>query len=74
MTNLQISTAAFQLEQEAAALARKNLYAREYEAEVFIREVEVNYRPVYSIHPEGGVYREGTRQELIDFLIANNYA
>lgn len=28
---------------------------------------------VYYIHPEGGRYREGTEDELFDFLVRNRY-
>jgi len=34
---------------------------------------ELNSGKLY-VYPVGGKYREGTRRELIDFLIRNNYA
>jgi hypothetical protein len=43
---------------------------REIAAEAMIGELNSGRLYVY---PVGGKYREGTRQELISFLIRNNY-
>ena len=44
---------------------------REAEAERMVGELSSGKCYVF---PVGGKYREGTRSELIDFLIRNNYA
>lgn len=44
---------------------------REAEAEKMIGELN---RGKFYVYPVGGKYREGTRGELIAFLIRNNYA
>jgi hypothetical protein len=57
---------------EDRALAR--IEKREAAAEVQIGELCRQGKPVFYIWPVGGKYREGTRAELIAFLIRNNYA
>lgn len=42
-------------------------------AEKFIGELVREGRTVYYICPPGGKYREGSRVELIQFLIRNRY-
>ncbi len=46
---------------------------RDY-AETRIGELMRNGEKVLYVFPKGGKYREGTRRELIDFLIRNDYA
>lgn len=43
-------------------------------AEQMIGELCREGRKVLYVFPQGGKYREGSRFELIDFLIRNNYA
>lgn len=43
-------------------------------AETQIGELCRNGATVFYVFPQGGKYREGTRAELVDFLIRNNYA
>ena len=47
---------------------------RENEAEQMIGELMRNGKTVFYVYPQGGKYREGSRVELIAFLIRNNYA
>lgn len=42
-------------------------------AEAMIGELCREGRTVHYVYPVGGRYREGTRQELVDFLIRNRY-
>ncbi len=43
-------------------------------AETLIGELMRNGEKVLYVWPQGGRYREGTRRELIDFLIRNDHA
>jgi hypothetical protein len=54
------------------ALAR--LEKREAAADQMIGELCRNGRPVFYVFPVGGKYREGTRAELISYLIRNRHA
>lgn len=61
---------------QARRMAAENRYfarmeRREDDAEKMIGELVSGKLYVY---PIGGKYREGTRRELINFLIRNNYA
>ncbi len=47
---------------------------REDTAEAMVGELCREGKKVYYVSPQGGKYREGTRLELIAFLIRNNYA
>ncbi len=47
---------------------------READAETMIGELCRNGKPVFYVYPQGGKYREGTRSDLVNFLIRNNYA
>lgn len=47
---------------------------REEQAEKLIGELCREGKPVFYVMPIGGKYREGTRSELVAFLIRNNYA
>ncbi|HSJ40317.1 MAG TPA: hypothetical protein VK955_04615 [Xanthobacteraceae bacterium] len=51
--------------------AFERLCAREDAAAAMVGELASGKHYVY---PAGGRYREGTRRELIDFLIRNQYA
>lgn len=51
-----------------------NIERRETAAETMIGELTREGRTVYYVWPQGGKYREGTRADLIAFLIRNNYA
>lgn len=55
----------------ADAKAHDRLMKREAAAEAMIGEL--NSGKLY-IYPVGGKYREGTKHDLIAFLIRNNYA
>jgi hypothetical protein len=57
-----------------AQLQEKYMADREAVAATMIGEIAREGRPVFYIWPFGGEYREGTRAELIQFLIVNNYA
>lgn len=60
---------------EARMLARwDDLSAREDAAEQMIGELIRAGKVVYYVWPQGGKYREGTRLDLVAFLIRNNYA
>lgn len=48
--------------------------ARETQAEMMIGELCREGRAVYYVWPQGGKYREGSRGDLIVFLLRNNYA
>jgi len=50
------------------------LNAREDRAEEMLGQLMRNGKIVYYVMPSGGKYREGTRLELIAFLVRNNYA
>lgn len=50
------------------------LEAREAAAEQRIGELCREGRTVYYVWPVGGRYREGSKGDLIRFLIRNNYA
>lgn len=56
-------------ERNAEALER-----REAAAERQIGELCREGRPVYYVHPVGGQYREGTRVELVSYLLRNRCA
>jgi hypothetical protein len=43
-------------------------------AEEMIGELCREGRAVFYVFPVGGKYREGSRSNLVDFLIRNNYA
>jgi hypothetical protein len=47
---------------------------REEAAEKLVGELCREGQQVFYVWPQGGKYREGTRAELIAFLIRNNYA
>lgn len=47
---------------------------REDKAERMIGELVRNGETVHYIFPEGGKYREGTKADLIAFLLRNHYA
>jgi len=47
---------------------------REDDAEQMIGELCRNGQKVLYVFPIGGKYREGTKLELVSFLIRNNYA
>lgn len=49
------------------------LNAREDEAEAMLGNLIRNGKTIYYIMPVGGKYREGTRLDLIAFLVRNNY-
>lgn len=57
---------------EDKAIAR--LERREAAAERMVGELTREGRPVFYVWPTGGKYREGTRVDLVAFLIRNNYA
>ncbi|MEM8519467.1 hypothetical protein [Janthinobacterium sp. CAN_S7] len=60
---------------EARMLARwDDLSAREDIAEQMLGQLMREGKVVYYVWPQGGKYREGTRLNLIAFLIRNNYA
>lgn len=46
---------------------------QERDAERMIGELCKEGKTVFYVYPVGGKYREGTRSELIDFLIRNRY-
>jgi hypothetical protein len=46
---------------------------RETAADAMIGELCKKGRTVYYVYPVGGRYRDGTRAELISFLVRNNY-
>lgn len=48
--------------------------ARKEDAEKMIGELCREGKPVYYVMPVGGRYREGTKVDLADFLVRNNYA
>ena len=56
---------------EGRYLAR--LEERERAAEAMIGELCREGREVFYVFPVGGTYREGTRGDLIRFLIRNSY-
>ncbi|MGN6701472.1 MAG: hypothetical protein ACTHKB_00735 [Burkholderiaceae bacterium] len=47
---------------------------REAEAETMIGELCREGKTVFYVYPVGGRYREGTRAELVAFLLRNHYA
>lgn len=47
---------------------------READAEQMIGELCREGKQILYVWPQGGKYREGTRRELINFLIRNRYA
>ena len=47
---------------------------RENAAEQMLGELIREGKKVFYVYPQGGKYREGSRVELIAFLIRNNYA
>lgn len=57
-----------------AQLQEKYTADREAVAATMIGEIAREGRPVFYIWPIGGKYQEGTRAELIQYLIVNNYA
>ena len=52
-------------------LARRE--RREEAAELMIGELCRDGRTIYYVCPQAGRYREGSRWELVDFLIRNNF-
>jgi dipeptidyl aminopeptidase/acylaminoacyl peptidase len=52
----------------------QRLAKREGEAEDQIGELTRDGRTVFYVWPTGGKYREGSRSELVSFLIRNQYA
>lgn len=58
------------------ARALKNwdeLSKREDEAEQMLGQLQRDGKTVYYVWPAGGKYREGTRLDLIAFLVRNRY-
>lgn len=51
-----------------------NIDAREETAEAMLGQLVRSGKVVYYVMPQGGKYREGTRLDLIAFLVRNNYA
>ncbi len=49
------------------------LNAREDEAEAMLGNLIRDGKTIYYVMPVGGKYREGSRLELIAFLVRNNY-
>lgn len=47
---------------------------REEAAEAMVGQLVRDGKIVFYVWPQGGKYREGTRLELIAFLVRNNYA
>lgn len=47
---------------------------REDDAHEMVGELCREGKPVFYVFPQGGKYREGTRAELVAFLVRNNYA
>jgi hypothetical protein len=60
------------LSAQGRALAR--LEKREAAADQMIGELCRNGQPVFYVFPVGGKYREGSRAELISYLIRNRHA
>jgi hypothetical protein len=59
------------MKNEDAAIARGD---RQYDAAInMIGELCRDGKTVYYVSPAGGRYREGTRVELVDFLIRNKW-
>lgn len=50
------------------------LSKREDKAEEMIGQLQREGKTVFYVWPQGGKYREGSRLELIAFLVRNNYA
>lgn len=50
------------------------LSEREDKAEEMLGQLQRDGKTVFYVWPQGGKYREGTRLELIAFLVRNNYA
>lgn len=50
------------------------LSEREDKAEEMLGQLQRDGKTVFYVWPHGGKYREGTRLELIAFLVRNNYA
>lgn len=60
---------------QARALANwDRLNAREDAAEQMLGQLIRDGKIVYYVWPQGGKYREGSRLDLIAFLVRNNYA
>jgi hypothetical protein len=57
---------------QGRAIAR--LERRETAADQMIGELCRDGRPVFYVFPVGGKYREGSRAELISYLIRNRHA
>lgn len=53
--------------------AHERLVAREDKADRMVGELVRDGRVVCYVYPAGGKYREGTRVELVQFLVRNNY-
>ena len=47
--------------------------SREEEAEAMLGQLIRDGKTVYYVSPQGGKYREGSRLELVAFLVRNNY-
>ena len=52
----------------------RRIERRENEAEAMIGELCRNGRTVYYVYPAGGKYKEGSRQDLIAYLLRKGYA
>lgn len=50
------------------------LNEREDKAEEMLGQLQRAGKTVFYVWPQGGKYREGTRLELVAFLVRNNYA
>lgn len=50
------------------------LFNRIEAAEAMISELRREGKTIFYLYPVGGKYREGSRQELIGFLLRNKYA
>ena len=51
-----------------------SLAKREESAETMLGELCREGKPVYYVVPIGGRYREGSKADLVAFLVRNNYA
>ena len=56
------------------AKAEAAISRREDAAHAMVGELCREGRTVCYVHPQGGRYREGTRSDLVAFLIRNRYA
>jgi hypothetical protein len=52
----------------------RRIERRENQAEAMIGELCRSGRTVYYVYPAGGKYKEGSRQDLIAYLLRKGYA